>query len=70
MTLVGYGVHVHVYVCLCVYNICYMCIYMLNVFVYVMCVGGLSIKTKEGMPGMKRDMGGSAGVYGDLMYRM
>jgi len=26
--------------------------------------GGLSIKTKEGMPGMKRDMGGSAGVLG------
>lgn len=24
--------------------------------------GGLSLKTKEGMPGMKRDMGGSAGV--------
>jgi len=26
--------------------------------------GGLSIKTKTGMPGMKRDMGGSAGVLG------
>lgn len=25
--------------------------------------GGLSLKTKEGMPGMKRDMGGSAGVF-------
>ena len=24
--------------------------------------GGLSIKTKEGMPGMKRDMGGAAAV--------
>lgn len=26
--------------------------------------GGLSIKTKDGMPGMKRDMGGAAAVLG------
>jgi len=29
--------------------------------------GGLSIKTKDGMPGMKVDMGGSAGVLGAFM---
>jgi len=29
--------------------------------------GGLSIKTKTGMPGMKRDMGGSAGMLGAFL---
>mmetsp|Transcript_1692 Transcript_1692/g.3976 ORF Transcript_1692/g.3976 Transcript_1692/m.3976 type:complete len:525 (+) Transcript_1692:138-1712(+) len=29
--------------------------------------GGLSIKTKTGMPGMKRDMGGSAGCLGGFL---
>lgn len=29
--------------------------------------GGLSLKSKDGMPGMKFDMGGSAGVYGGFV---
>ena len=31
---------------------------------YDNCAGGFSIKTKTGMPGMKRDCGGAAGILG------
>lgn len=32
--------------------------------------GGLSIKDKFGMPGMKRDMGGAAAVLGAFLYEV